>query len=141
MSYSFEPGQIAIIVAFLLALLCLMIVARKLKGPMAGHRASQRHIHLVEDTAISPTERIKLVMINGQPYAIFTTKSQQPVVMPVDAVPEKSGTGKSRQAITPDKTTVNQNSNKPAGNTAFQKPFFQAMKEAQSRNPLLGLKK
>ena len=143
MTYSFEPSQIAIIAVFLLALLGLMMLARKFKGPISQHRASQRRIHLIEDTALSPTERVKLVTINQQPYAIFTTKGQQPVVIPVDAptVQRPAASPKSPAETGQKSSAPLPSDSEDAGGSALKKPFLQAMKQAQARNPLLGLNK
>ena len=143
MTYSFEPNQIVIIAVFLLALVGLMVLARKFKGPISQHRTSQRRINLIEDTALSPTERVKLVTINQHPYAIFTTKGQQPVVVPVEPEANHRPTVSSKPAAgtAQNSASAAAPASGDAGGSALKKPFLQAMKQAQARNPLLGLDK
>ncbi len=131
----FDTSQFLIIGVFLIALIGLMLVLRRFRDPLAAQLGGQRRIALVEDTSIGAGERIKLVTIDQMPYAIITTKNQQPVVVPLDE--PKIRASKTDSKSTPPAKTLAAS----AADDAETLPFLQAMKQARSRNPKLGFDK
>jgi len=128
----FDTSQFLIIGGFLIALIGLMLVLRRFRDPLAAQLGGQRRIALVEDTSIGNGERIKLVTIDQLPYAIITTKNQQPVVVPLDASQARSSKPQSHPNASTKSSTTS------AADDAETLPFLQAMKQARSRNPKLG---
>jgi len=140
MTNIFATNQFLIIGVFLIVLVGLMILVRRFRDPLSSQLGGQRRIKLIEDTAISSTERIKLVAINDLPYAIITTKNQQPVVVPL----EEAGTDPRKPAPGPSASTKAASGSSGKTDTdknSMAQPFLQAMKKARSRNPLLGFDK
>jgi flagellar biogenesis protein FliO len=112
-----------------------MLVLRRFRDPLAAQLGGQRRIALVEDTSIGGGERIKLVTIDQLPYAIVTTKNQQPVVVPLDAPQTRSSKPQSQPSASPKPAPAKASG---AGDNGETLPFLQAMKQARSRNPKLG---
>ena len=133
----FDTNQFMIIGVFLIALIGLMLVLRRFRDPLAAQLGGQRRIALVEDTSIGGGERIKLVTIDQLPYAIVTTKNQQPVVVPLDA-PQPQSSKPQSQPSAASKPAPAKASAANAGDGGETLPFLQAMKQARSRNPKLG---
>jgi len=133
----FDTNQFLIIGVFLIALIGLMLVLRRFRDPLAAQLGGQRRIALVEDTSIGGGERIKLVTIDQLPYAIVTTKNQQPVVVPLDAPQPRSSKPQSQPGAS-SKPAPAKASSASAADDAETLPFLQAMKQARSRNPKLG---
>jgi len=131
----FDTNQFLIIGVFLIALIGLMLVLRRFRDPLAAQLGGQRRIALVEDTSIGGGERIKLVTIDQLPYAIVTTKNQQPVVVPLDATQARSSKPQSQPSASPKAAPAKASG---AGDNGETLPFLQAMKQARSRNPKLG---
>jgi len=140
MTSIFATNQFLIIGLFLLALVGLMMLVRRFKDPIASQLGGQRRIRLIEDTSIGAGDRIKLVMIDQVPYAIVTSKGQQPVVITLEEA--ATAAGKSAAASKPATPAGPPAAPDTANETAaLQQPFLQAMKKARLRNPLLGLDK
>jgi flagellar biogenesis protein FliO len=133
----FDTNQFLIIGVFLIALIGLMLVLRRFRDPLAAQLGGQRRIALVEDTSIGGGERIKLVTIDQLPYAIVTTKNQQPVVVPLDAPQTRSSKPQSQPSAA-SKPAPAKASAANAGDGGETLPFLQAMKQARLRNPKLG---
>ena len=133
----FDTSQFLIIGVFLIALIGLMLVLRRFRDPLAAQLGGQRRIALVEDTSIGGGERIKLVTIDQLPYAIVTTKNQQPVVVPLETAQTRSSKRQSQPSASA-KPALPKASAASATDEAETLPFLQAMKQARSRNPKLG---
>ena len=86
--------QIVITAVFLgVMLVVLMILRRKGSVIRASLKAGKR-IAIIEDTAVSPTERLRLISVDNSEFLLLSAKGQAPVIVPFTAgstVPAQTG--------------------------------------------------
>ena len=77
--------QIVITVAFLSFLIGLLVFLRMKGGSIKANLQKGQRIKLIEETAISPTERLRLITIDGLEFVMLSGKGIQPVFMPLSS--------------------------------------------------------
>ena len=87
--------QIVVTAVFLAVMIVLLIILRRKGGAIRASFKAGKRISVVEDTAVSPTERLRLISIDHNEFVMLSAKGQQPVLMPltsVKPVPASAGT-------------------------------------------------
>ena len=75
--------QIVITFIFLSLLVGVLIFLRRKGGFIRANLHKDKRIQLVEETAISPSEKLRLVSIDGQMFVMASAKGVQPVLTPL----------------------------------------------------------
>tara|TARA_B100000035_G_C20714258_1_gene428375 strand:+ start:79 stop:585 length:507 start_codon:yes stop_codon:yes gene_type:complete len=75
--------QIVITVAFLSFLIGLLVFLRMKGGSIKANLQKGQRIKVIEETAISPTERLRLITIDGLEFVMLSGKGIQPAFMPL----------------------------------------------------------
>ena len=90
--------QIVITVVFLSFLIGLLVFLRIKGGSIKANLQKGQRIKVIEETAISPTERLRLVTIDDLEFVMLSGKGIQPTFMPLSSdafqmekLPLKSG--------------------------------------------------
>ena len=87
--------QIVVTAVFLAVMIVMLIILRRKGGAIRASLKAGKRILVVEDTAVSPTERLRLISIDHSEFVMLSAKGQQPVLMPltlVKPVPASAGT-------------------------------------------------
>ena len=90
--------QIVITVVFLSFLIGLLVFLRIKGGSIKANLQKGQRIKVIEETAISPTERLRLITIDDLEFVMLSGKGIQPTFMPLSSaafqmekLPLKSG--------------------------------------------------
>lgn len=90
--------QVIVTLVFLASLVGILVFL-KMKGGMIRRSLHQnRRISIIEDTALSPTERMRLVCVDNTEFVIVSAKGATPVMMPLNAMPDGVGVTPPRKA-------------------------------------------
>ena len=87
--------QIVVTAVFLAVMIVVLIILRRKGGAIRASLKAGKRISVVEDTAVSPTERLRLISIDHSEFVMLSAKGQQPVLMPITSVkpaPASAGT-------------------------------------------------
>ena len=90
--------QIVVTAVFLGVMLAVLIVLRRKGGAIRASLKAGKRIAVKEDTAVSPTERLRLISVDDSEFLMLSAKGQAPVLMPFTtplAVPVKAATSSS----------------------------------------------
>ena len=105
--------QIVVTAIFLGVMLVVLIVLRRKGGAIRASLKAGKRIAVIEDAAVSPTERLRLISVDDSEFLMLSAKGQAPVLMPfttakavsantvpakavpADTVPAKAGTSPS----------------------------------------------
>lgn len=82
--------QILITVVFLSCLVGLLIFLRMKGGSIRANLQKGQRIIVVEETAVSPAERLRLITIDGLKYVMLTGKGIQPSLAPLSTTAPKA---------------------------------------------------
>ena len=77
--------QIVITVAFLSFLIGLLVFLRMKGGSIKANLQKGQRIKVIEETAISPSERLRLITIDGLEFVMLSGKGIQPAFMPLSS--------------------------------------------------------
>lgn len=87
--------QIVVTVIFLAVMIVALIILRRKGGAIRASLKAGKRISVVEDTAVSPTERLRLISIDHSEFVMLSAKGQPPVLMSLSSakpVPASAGT-------------------------------------------------
>jgi len=73
--------QIVITAAFLGVMILILIVLRKKSTVIRASMKAGKRIVVIEDSAVSPTERLRLVKIDGSEFVMVSAKGHAPHLM------------------------------------------------------------
>ena len=73
--------QIVITAAFLGVMILVLIVLRKKSTVIRASMKAGKRIIVIEDSAVSPTERLRLVKIDGSEFVMVSAKGHAPSLM------------------------------------------------------------
>ena len=80
--------QILITAAFLGVMVLLLIILRKKSTVIRANMRAGKRINIIEDTAVSPTERLRLVSVDSARFIMISAKGHAPSLVCLD-VPER----------------------------------------------------
>jgi hypothetical protein len=75
--------QIIITLVFLGVMVAALVFLKRKGSYIRANLHGDKRIQLVEETAISPTEKLRLVAIDGQMFVMASAKGVQPVLSPL----------------------------------------------------------
>ena len=87
--------QIVITAAFLGVMILMLIILRRKSTVIRASMKAGKRVSVVEETAVSPTERLRLVKIDAQEFIMLSAKGHAPSLVPLAA----SDTGSHSQKI------------------------------------------
>ena len=73
--------QIVITAAFLGVMILILIILRKKSTVIRASMKAGKRIVVIEDSAVSPTERLRLVKIDGSEFVMVSAKGHAPGLM------------------------------------------------------------
>jgi len=74
--------QIVVTTVFLGVMLVVLIILRRKGGAIRASLKAGKRIAVIEDTAVSPTERLRLISVDDSEFLMLSAKGQAPVLMP-----------------------------------------------------------
>ena len=77
--------QILVTAAFLGVMLVLLIILRKKSTVIRANMRAGKRINIIEDTAVSPTERLRLVSVDSTEFIMISAKGHAPSLLCVNA--------------------------------------------------------
>ena len=153
----FNYEQVAIIFIFLSILIGVLFFVRKNKFILKTKLQNEKSISVIEDVAINQTERLRLVKVGDETFLMSSGKGISAQLIKLDPENTASKISKSqnlenKNSIQPVKSQLNANKKenqktinltKKIGESKLinTKSIFDAIKQARSKNPLLGLDK
>ena len=75
--------QIVITAAFLGVMILMLIILRRKSTVIRASMKAGKRVSVVEDTAVSPTERLRLVKIDAQEFIMVSAKGHAPSLVPL----------------------------------------------------------
>jgi flagellar protein FliO/FliZ len=75
--------QIVITAAFLGVMILMLIILRRKSTVIRASMKAGKRVSVVEDTAVSPTERLRLVKIDAQEFVMISAKGHAPSLVPL----------------------------------------------------------
>ena len=75
--------QIIITLVFLGVMVAALVFLKRKGSYIRANLHGDKRIQLVEETAISPTEKLRLIAIDGQMFVMASAKGVQPVLSPL----------------------------------------------------------
>jgi len=84
--------QILITAAFLGVMVLLLIILRKKSTVIRANMRSGKRINIIEDTAVSPTERLRLVSVDSARFIMISAKGHAPSLVCLNVSETKSPT-------------------------------------------------
>lgn len=150
----FSYEQVTIIFIFLSILLGILLFVRKNRGRFSIKLQNEKAIFVMEDTVISPSERLRLIKIGDEIFLMASGKGVSAQLVKLD--PENSILKQSRidnhqtkninQSQLTESKVKQHNELELTAKSAHAsltqtKSIFDAIKQARTKNPLLGLNK
>ena len=150
----FSYEQVTIIFIFLSILLGILLFVRKNRGRFSIKLQNEKAIFVMEDTAISPSERLRLIKVGDEIFLMASGKGVSAQLVKLD-----SGNSILRQTKIDNRQIKNINQSSQSESKVKQhnkleltaksanasltqtKSIFDAIKQARTKNPLLGLNK
>ena len=77
--------QIVVTAVFLGVMLIVLMILRRKGGAIRASLKAGKRISVIEDTAVSPTERVRLISVDDSEFLMLSAKGQAPVLMPLTA--------------------------------------------------------
>ena len=77
--------QVMITVVFLSCLFGLLVFLRMKGGFIRANLQKGQRIKVIEETAVSPSERLRLISIDNRDFVMLSGKNIQPSLMPLQA--------------------------------------------------------
>lgn len=75
--------QIVITAAFLGVMILMLIILRRKSTVIRASMKAGKRVSVVEDTAVSPTERLRLVKVGTQEFIMVSAKGHAPSLVPL----------------------------------------------------------
>ena len=96
--------QIVVTATFLGVMLVVLMILRRKGGAIRASLKAGKRIAVVEDAAVSPTERLRLISVDDSEFLMLSAKGQAPILMPFVKVPTEPVNGISAKAVTSQST-------------------------------------
>ena len=126
--------QIFITAAFLGVMILLLIILRKKSTVIRANMRAGKRINIIEDTAVSPTERLRLVSVDSARFIMISAKGHAPSLVCLSVPGTKSLT----QQISDKNTDGGADEMKAALAEAMEAHATLKSHEPLSTNPLSG---
>ena len=150
----FSYEQVTIIFIFLSILLGILLFVRKNRGRLSIKLQNEKAIFVMEDTAISPSERLRLIKVGDEIFLMASGKGVSAQLVKLaseNSILKQTGidnqqTKNINQSPLSESKAKQHNKLEPTAKSAHAslaqtKSIFDAIKQARNKNPLLGLNK
>jgi len=84
--------QILITAAFLSVMILLLVILRKKSTVIRASMKAGKRINIVEDTVISPTERLRLLKVDSTHFIMVSAKGHAPSLVRISTADDKIAT-------------------------------------------------
>ena len=124
--------QIVVTAVFLAVMLVVLIILRRKSGDIRASLKAGKRIAIIEDAAVSPTERLRLIAVDDSEFLMLSAKGQAPVLTPVItqlAVPSNATASSSiglADIDEPNQAEPTQSALKTGGDTLYPSPAERA---------------
>ena len=150
----FSYEQVTIIFIFLSILLGILLFVRKNRGRLSIKLQNEKAIFVMEDTAISPSERLRLIKVGDEIFLMASGKGVSAQLVKLaseNSILKQTGID-NQQTKNINQSPLSESKAKQhnkleltakSANTSLTqtKSIFDAIKQARTKNPLLGLNK
>ena len=92
--------QIVVTATFLCVMLVVLMIIRRKGGAIRASLKAGKRIAVIEDTAVSPTERLRLISVDDSEFLMLSAKGQAPILMPLMKVTTIPANNVSARAVT-----------------------------------------
>ena len=75
--------QISITLAFLGVMIAILLFLRRKGGAIRSSLHAGKRIHVIEETAVAPGERLRLITIDDQKFVMISTKGVASSILPI----------------------------------------------------------
>ena len=134
-----ELTQIIVVLVFLGALVVLQQLIKNNKLGIPGHLNQRKRIKLIDDLALSSSERIRIIRVDNKEYIHFTNKGCSPTVVPHEIT--NSPKPKNIISTNPQLKKGETDLKNVELNTKKTNLLSDAISNARKMNPKLGFKK
>ena len=129
--------QILVTAVFLGVMLVVLIILRRKGGAIRASLKAGKRISVIEDTAVSPTERLRLISVDESEFLILSAKGQAPALIPITSTSIVSAKASSTGEVTspssgladidePDQASSTQPKAQTGGDTLYPSPTERA---------------
>ena len=131
--------QIIVVLLFLGTLILLQQLLKNNKFSFQDRLSKKKRVNLIEEFALSNSERIRLIRVDGTEYLYFSAKGSSPTIIPH----EGKNTNSFKRNIELKKLSSNKNNEIDAQEKAKGKTniLSDAIHNARKMNPKLGFKR
>ena len=115
--------QIVVTAVFLGVMLVVLIILRRKGGAIRASLKAGKRITVIEDTAVSPTERLRIISVDDSEFLMLSAKGQTPVLIkhttlpPVPAIAAGSSSVGLADIDAPNQTSSEQSKAQTGGET------------------------
>ena len=124
--------QIVVTAVFLGVMLIVLVILRRKGGAIRASLKAGKRVAVIEDTAVSPTERLRLISVDDKEFLMLSAKGQAPVLMPFTTLPDVSATVTASSSMgladidEPNQTLSEQSKAQTSGDTLYPSPAERA---------------
>ena len=124
--------QIVVTAIFLGVMLVVLIFLRSKGGAIRASLKAGKRIAVIEDTAVSPTERLRLISVDDSEFLMLSAKGQTPVLIKHTTLPAVSATAAAPSSVgladidAPSQASSEQSRVKTGGDTLYPSPAERA---------------
>ena len=124
--------QIVVTAAFLGVMLVVLIVLRRKGGAIRASLKAGKRIAVIEDTAVSPTERLRLISVDDSEFLMLSAKGQTPVLIKHTTLPAVSAAAAASSSVgladidAPNQTSTEQSNAETVGDKLYPSPAERA---------------
>ena len=79
--------QILITLVFLGVMVVILLILRRKGGAIRSSLHAGKRIHVIEETAVAPGERLRLITIDDQTFVMVSAKGVAPSIVPIQQPP------------------------------------------------------
>ena len=131
--------QIVVVLLFLGALILLQQLLKNNKFSFQDRLNKKKRVNLIEEFALSNSERVRLIRVDGTEYLYFSAKGSSPTIIPHEG--KKPNSVKRNIELTKFATDKNEDTGSEKEQKGTPNILSAAISNARKMNPKLGLKK
>ena len=91
--------QISITLAFLGVMIAILLFLRRKGGAIRSSLHAGKRIHVIEETAVAPGERLRLITIDDQTFVMISSKGVASSIVPIQQ-PQPASAGNPHSELT-----------------------------------------
>ena len=124
--------QIVTTAVFLGIMFVVLIILRRKGGAIRASLKAGKRVAVIEDAAVSPTERLRLISVDDSEFLMLSAKGQAPVLIPFNAQSAASSNAAASSSMgladinEPNQTSPKQSGAQTGGDTLYPSPAERA---------------